>query len=637
MATTPIQLSDSDLDSGSQQAPAQPVSLSSSDIDPQSQPGPVNPYSDAAMVGTAPREGFWHSLGATFGMTPEAAQAQRDEFTRHPVRSTIEDIGGPAVSGAEGLYRGFMRTTDEAGQAVTAAQQGKPYLAAEHAAYALPFVGEGIKRGVEQLGPDGEVTPASVGTALGTAIQTAPMLTGGREAVKTIETPGEVLPPPGELPPPSPPPPTPPTIEGGGAGGSAPESLQLGGGRGGVATATRTQTTQAPTVIPAKLPLAATLPPELEALQARASQATDAAHAAGQELLKAQRAQRAAQAAGEPVQPIDPELVQRAQYLRAQAQAPKHTAVRPSEGGRKGPSQWEADPAGRQTTVPSPAEVGADYVAKVKSGIPPQIAAAGLGMTRQDQETVHVAAFFTPSAVATAAASNKQPVAPQQTAPTPPPQSPNPVAMQQQAQQATIAETAAQAQGIKAKADDIAMGIPPPKPPQVPMPAGMDQGALTQDTVNLAGSVIMRLPAMQRPVAIRESVGKLANWMLATRTVVAPDGTVVNVDSQKTAQTEAVNVINNEIGRQNELIKAQHDAQQDAAKERQESAQQAQEERDEAIRPTETAKKSTGNAEPVEIPDTPATQKAAVALARAPMDATWEQLDALIRRPATVQ
>ena len=40
--------------------------------------------------------------------------------------------------------------------------------------------------------------------------------------------------------------------------------------------------------------------------------------------------------------------------------------------------------------------------------------------------------------------------------------------------------------------------------------------------------------------------------------------------------------------------------------------------------------------EPVEIPDTPATRKAAVVLAAAPMDATSEQLDALIRRTATV-
>lgn len=40
--------------------------------------------------------------------------------------------------------------------------------------------------------------------------------------------------------------------------------------------------------------------------------------------------------------------------------------------------------------------------------------------------------------------------------------------------------------------------------------------------------------------------------------------------------------------------------------------------------------------EPVEIPDTPATRKAAVVLAAAPMDSTSEQLDALIRRTATV-
>ena len=40
--------------------------------------------------------------------------------------------------------------------------------------------------------------------------------------------------------------------------------------------------------------------------------------------------------------------------------------------------------------------------------------------------------------------------------------------------------------------------------------------------------------------------------------------------------------------------------------------------------------------EPVEIPDTPATRKAAMVLSAAPMDATSEQLDALIRRTAMV-
>jgi hypothetical protein len=73
----------------------------------------------------------------------------------------------------------------------------------------------------------------------------------------------------------------------------------------------------------------------------------------------------------------------------------------------------------------------------------------------------------------------------------------------------------------------------------------------------------------------------------------------------------------------------------DAGAAHQENAKMADEEKQTALNLEGTPKEEAG-APRVEIPDTPATQKARAALARAPMDATSVQLDALIRRTATV-
>jgi hypothetical protein len=228
-----------------------------------------------------------------------------------------------------------------------------------------------------------------------------------------------------------------------------------------------------------------------------------------------------------------------------------------------------------------------------------------------------------------------------------PPAPPDAVALQQKAQSQTITEIAASAASIDHQAAQIAGLAPPPPPPpkpgdpgsmQMPKPAGMDDGLLTQDTVDKAGAAIQALPPKLRPTAILEATGNLAKWLFGQKTAIGPDGKVVNVDSQKAAQTVAVKIINDEVDRQTEQAKAQQDAQQTAIQERQESAKQAQEERDQAIAPEgeKTASKSTTSTEPVEIPDTPAVRKASMVLGAAPMDSTSEQLDALIRRTATV-
>jgi hypothetical protein len=216
--------------------------------------------------------------------------------------------------------------------------------------------------------------------------------------------------------------------------------------------------------------------------------------------------------------------------------------------------------------------------------------------------------------------------------------------IQMQAQMQTVQETAARAAGVQKQAEQVAGMTPPPplapKPGEpgsgkLPSPAGMDDGHLSQDTVDKAGQAIQMLPEANRPGAIREAVGNLASWMFDKKTVVGPDNKVVNVDSQRAAQTEAVKIINAEVDRQAEKAQNAAEQQQEAIEQRQESATQAQQERDEALSP-QKATKPTADAGPVEIPNTPSVQKARNVLASAPMDTPAADLDVLIRRTATV-
>lgn len=180
----------------------EPVKLDFSKAVPINDAGTVNlDFSKAQQISeppAAPKEGFWQSLGHTFGVGKEEGEAQKQELKQHPIASALKAAGGPAVQLAEGAYQGGKRIAGELGQGITAASEGNPAKVAEHGAYALPFVGAGIKRGVEQLGPNEGINPAEVGTALGTAIQTAPMVAEGmRPVVKPIadtitKTPGNV-------------------------------------------------------------------------------------------------------------------------------------------------------------------------------------------------------------------------------------------------------------------------------------------------------------------------------------------------------------------------------------------------------------------------------------------------------------
>jgi hypothetical protein len=262
-----------------------------------------------------------------------------------------------------------------------------------------------------------------------------------------------------------------------------------------------------------------------------------------------------------------------------------------------------------------PVVTGAKYIAAVKSGVPPEKAAAALGMTPQHQEAAHVANAIIPQTM-TRAAAELAPKPPP--APAPPPQAPAPppdgATVQRVAQAQTIKDVAAQAADINQKATEIAQGIPPPKPPEVPLPQGMAQGKLSQDVIDQTAGMIRSLPEADHPVAQREAVGSLAKWAMETRTPIGPDGRMDNIDSPKAAQKWAVDTLNAELDRQTQAAqdkadqaKAQQDEKDKAAEEQQQAAQTAAEEREQARQDAEAAK-------PVPIPDNPRTAKVRAAL-----------------------
>lgn len=141
-------------------------------IDPQTGERVSPPSSQPS----AQPEGFWHSLGAQFGLTPEAAEAMRQHVLQHPVEAGLEALGGPAWQVAKGASQGFMRSTGEAGQAVDAARAGNMPSAVVHAVTALPFVGQAIDKGSDQFNAGNYAGAA--GTGLGATLQAAPMVAG---------------------------------------------------------------------------------------------------------------------------------------------------------------------------------------------------------------------------------------------------------------------------------------------------------------------------------------------------------------------------------------------------------------------------------------------------------------------------
>lgn len=656
-----IPVSFEDLDNGSQQS-SQPVPVSASDLDEsgsQAQ-GPVNPYakpqqpaspSDVAERVGGPK-GYWQSnlesLGHTFGIGRAEAEQAQQQAREHPVETAVEGI--PAVGVAKGLYSGFMRTTDELGQAVDSLRGGNPAMAGVHAVQSIPFLGPGIAKAGEQtkaptpgesyLGQVGDVvtSPGALGTLTGTAIQGGLAAEGARGLGRAAEGAPRPVANPSTGTSAAPEPPSGP----GGGGGSSPSAprtpvapagnfMEPSGGAGGVATALRTEV-EAPPKAPAALS-----PEDQEIADRMAAEKADVPTQPPTlrdlmgKVMDLRKSQDAARSMG---------LIQEAASLDPQIQAAReavyvgHLDAMTDAIDSRFPGVADEVPGAPPPQTPlRPIDIYSIYMDSVKAGVPPAMAAAVLGMTPQHQELAHTAAFFIPNQMAAAAKASAPP------APPAPPQQPpvrpvDPVTIQQQAQAQTVQEVAARAASIQQQAEQAAAGVQPPKPPEIPAPQGMDQGALTQQTVDNAVQAIRATPYQTRYLAQREAAGTLAQWALETKTPIGPDGNLENIDSPKAAQTWAVKIINEEVDRQHEVAKAQAKAQkaaQDAAVEKakqvQEEADTAQQERDEFA----SGNPPAASAQQVDVPDTPQTQKARQLLAGAPKHWPAEKLEKMLR------
>lgn len=124
---------------------------------------------------TPPTEGFWHSLGAQFGMTPEAAKAAVQDQKDHPIKSFLLNLVDPAGV-ARGLVGQAKQSGGELGQAYQAAKHGNNPDAAVHAITAVPVVGPALAKGADQYAQGDYAGEA--GTLLGASAQAAPAVLG---------------------------------------------------------------------------------------------------------------------------------------------------------------------------------------------------------------------------------------------------------------------------------------------------------------------------------------------------------------------------------------------------------------------------------------------------------------------------
>lgn len=138
--------------------------------------------------------GFLENLGHAFGIGQQEEAQRVADFKAHPIQSMAENALGPAYSAAKALTNGFMRSTSEVGQAVDALRGGNPASAAVHGITAIPFVGPAMNKMAAEAPPTtpgqsyasrvmSAATPGNVGTALGTAVQVAPMVLGAADRV----------------------------------------------------------------------------------------------------------------------------------------------------------------------------------------------------------------------------------------------------------------------------------------------------------------------------------------------------------------------------------------------------------------------------------------------------------------------
>lgn len=143
-------------------------------------PSSGEPIKAESQTQTTIPEGFWHSLGSQFGMTPEAAKAAAQDQKDHPIKSLLWDALGPAGIMAKGLYEQAKQSGGEIGQAYQSAKEGNPASAAVHAITAVPIIGPALAKGADQYAQGN--TAGEMGTLVGASAQAAPAILGAADA-----------------------------------------------------------------------------------------------------------------------------------------------------------------------------------------------------------------------------------------------------------------------------------------------------------------------------------------------------------------------------------------------------------------------------------------------------------------------
>jgi C-terminal domain on Strawberry notch homologue/P-loop containing NTP hydrolase pore-1/ddrB-like ParB superfamily domain len=193
---------------------------------------------------------------------------------------------------------------------------------------------------------------------------------------------------------------------------------------------------------------------------------------------------------------------------------------------------------------------------------------------------------------------------------------PTPAEAISQKQGAQVDDAAKRASAVNDAAHAIATGQPPPPPPPAPpVPAGMEDGLLSQPTVDHAIKAVTELPPEARPGAVQEVVSKLADWFGKVKTAIMPNGKVQVIDSPKAAVKTAVDTVNNAMDA--------HDAKNDAAD--QEGIKDGIEET-----PKENAPQEAATQPKKPIPETAAVKLARKKLATLPEDASPEDMHAAL-------
>lgn len=113
---------------------------------------------------------------------------------------------------------------------------------------------------------------------------------------------------------------------------------------------------------------------------------------------------------------------------------------------------------------------------------------------------------------------------------------------------------------IKARAANVQQGkpavTPPPPPPGPEPPPDVAQGHISPETVQGIGEALAKLPPNLRAQGMLEAHGTLSRVLQQQGKVVLPSGQIAVIDSPKSADKIATDLINAEVERQDSLSKA---------------------------------------------------------------------------------